>query len=74
VFCIRHKRIADGYRKVSFSGLSFQIPGVDPHDDVELHLIPDESKNLVEVRFWAHDRLLHSLNIPISSVDKSVHF
>jgi hypothetical protein len=74
VFCIRYKRIADGYRKVSFSGLSFQIPGIDPHDDVELHLIPDESKNLVEVRFWAHNKLLHSLNIPISSVDKSVHF
>ena len=74
VFCIRYKRIADGYRKISFSGLSFQIPGVDPHDDVELHLIPDESKNLVEVRFWAHNKLLHSLNIPISSVDKSVHF
>jgi hypothetical protein len=74
VFCIRYKRIADGYRKISFSGLSFQIPGIDPHDDVELHLIPDESKNLVEVRFWAHNKLLHSLNIPISSVDKSVHF
>jgi hypothetical protein len=74
VLCIRYKRIADGYRKVSFSGLSFQIPGIDPHDDVELHLIPDESKNLVEVRFWAHNKLLHSLNIPISSVDKSVHF
>jgi hypothetical protein len=74
VFCIRYKRIADGYRKISFSGLSFQIPGVDPHDDVELHLIPDESKNLVEVRFLAHNKLLHSLNIPISSVDKSVHF
>ena len=74
VFCIRYKRIADGYRKVSFSGLPFQIPGIDPHDDVELHLIPDESKNLVEVRFWAHNKLLHSLNIPISSVDKSVHF
>lgn len=74
VFCIRHKRIADGYRKISFSGLSFQIPGVDPHDDVELHLIPDESKNLVEVRFWAHNKPLHSLNIPISSVDQIVHF
>jgi hypothetical protein len=74
VFCIRHKRIADGYRKVSFSGLSFQIPGVDPHEDVELHLIPDETKNLVEVRFWSHNKLLHSLNIPISSVDQLVHF
>jgi len=68
VFCIRYKRIADGYRNVSFSGLSFQIPGVDPHDDVELHLIPDESKNLVEIRFWVQDKVLHSLNIPISSV------
>ena len=43
VFCIRHKRVADGYRKISVAGHSFQIPGIDPRSDVDLHFVPDET-------------------------------
>jgi hypothetical protein len=74
VFCIRHKRIADGYRKVSICGQSIQIPGIDPREDVELHITPDEIKNLVEIRFWAHNKFVHSVNLPISDIEKAVHF
>ena len=28
VFCIRHTRVADGYRKISFAGHSIQIPNI----------------------------------------------
>jgi len=37
VFCIRYKRIADGYRKISVGGPSFQLPGIDPIGDT-VHL------------------------------------
>jgi hypothetical protein len=74
VFCIRHARIADGYRKVSVAGYSFQISGIVPHEDVEIHFVPDEAKAQVELRFWANDKLVHSANLPISSVQKTVHF
>jgi hypothetical protein len=74
VFCIRHARVADGYRKVTVGGHSFQIPDIVAREDVEIHFIPDEQKSLVEIRFWANDKLVHSAYLPISSVEKMVHF
>jgi hypothetical protein len=74
IFCIRHKRVADGYRKVSLLGYTFQIPGIEPREDVELHFIPDETKSLVEVRFWAHHKLVQSANLPMENFNKTVHF
>lgn len=74
VFCLHHTRTADGYRKISIGGYSLQIPGIEPRDDVQLHLIPDETKNLVEIRFWAANQLVHTANLPIASLPKTVHF
>lgn len=74
VFCIKHSRVADGYRKISIGGHSFQISGIVPREDVEIHFIPDESKSIVELRFWANDKLVHSANLSISSLQKTVHF
>jgi len=74
VFCIRLKRVADGYRKVSVAGLSFQIPGIQPREDIELHFVPNEEKNHVEIRFWGEAGLVHTATLPIAEVQKSVHF
>jgi hypothetical protein len=74
VFCIRHKRIADGYRKISVAGQSFQIHGIEPREDVDLHFVPDQSKNQVEIRVWASGKLVHTVYLPIASLDKTVHF
>jgi hypothetical protein len=74
VFCIRYKRISDGYRKVSVGGYSIQIPGIEPRDEVDLHFVPNENKNQVEIRFWASSKLVHITNLPIASLNKMVHF
>lgn len=74
VFCIRHKRIADGYRKISFAGQTIPIPAIEPREEVELHLVPDETKSLVEIRIWAHKMLVHQMNLPITEIGKAVHF
>ncbi len=74
IFCIRHSRVADGYRKVSIAGQTFQISGIEPREAVELHLIPDEAKNLVEIRVWAHKKMVHHFNLPIADIEKAVHF
>ena len=74
IFCLRHKRIADGYRKISISGHSVQIPGIEPREEVELHFVPDVANNLVEIRFWAHAQLVHSANLPLSALQNAVHF
>jgi transposase len=74
VFCIRQKRTADGYRKISIGGHSIQIPGIEPREELEVHFVPDETKNLVELRIWASGNLVHTLNMPISDLGTTVHF
>ena len=74
IFCIRHNRVADGYRKISIAGQTYQISGIEPREAVELHLIPDEAKNLVEIRVWAHKKMVHHFNLPIAEIEKAVHF
>jgi len=74
VFCIRLKRVADGYRKVSIAGHVFQIPGILPRDDVDLHFVPNETKDQVEVRFWTEGKMVYSTHLPLASLDKTVHF
>lgn len=72
VFCLRHTRTADGYRKISLAGHVLQIPGIEPRDDLELHLIPDETKNLVEIRIWNSTKLVHTTHLPISILQKTI--
>lgn len=74
IFCLRHTRTADGYRKISIGGHILQIPGIEPRDDLDLHLVPDETKNLVEIRIWASGKLVHTAHLPIPNLQKTVHF
>lgn len=72
VFCLRHTRTADGYRKISIAGHVLQIPGIEPRDDVDIHLVPNEPKNLVEVRIWTSAKLVHTLHLPITILQKTI--
>lgn len=74
VFCLRYKRVADGYRRISIAGQTLQIPHIEPRADVEIHLVPDELKNQVEMRCWVSGKCVHSVFLPLSAVDKTVHF
>lgn len=49
------------------------MPHVPPHVEVEIHLVPDFSKQLIEVRIWWSDQLVHSVNLPMA-LAKKVHF
>ena len=74
VFCIRHHRVADGYRRITIVGQSIQIPGIQPREEIDLHFIPDVAKDLVEIRFWANGKLVHTANLPLNALEKVVHF
>jgi hypothetical protein len=74
VFCLRYQRTADGYRKISIAGHSIQIPRIEPRSEVELHLVPEESKDVVELRCWVAGKLVHSLQLPMAILDQAVHF
>jgi len=63
LFSLREKRTADAYRKVSFGKTEFKVPGVNPYDEVELHMIPNEQTGLTGIRFWHKGKLAEIQNI-----------
>jgi len=48
VFCLRDTRIVDGYRRISVFNKSIEVPKVSLREDVELHLVPDLSRQTIE--------------------------
>jgi hypothetical protein len=68
VFCFRTTRTVDGYRRISIDRNSIDVPKVDIREDVELHLVPDATRNLVEVRIWFKDKMIHSVNLPLNQI------
>lgn len=52
IFCLRTTRTVDAYRRISINKLQLTVPGVPPRQQVELRLVPDEKKQLVQIRFW----------------------
>jgi len=66
VFCLRASRTLDGYRRISLDRHSIEVPQVDVREDVELRLVPDLEKNVLEVRIWFEDKMVHSVNLPLN--------
>lgn len=65
VFCLSETRIVDGYRHISIDKNSIEVPKVDVHEDVQIHLVPDIDKNVMEVRIWSLDKLVHTTHLPL---------
>jgi transposase len=68
VFCLRTTRIVDGYRRISLDRHSIEVPKVEVREDVDLHLVPDLAKNILEVRIWFKDKMVHSVNLPLNEI------
>lgn len=58
VFCLRATRVVDAYRKISLHNLKITVPKVPPNYPVELRMVPDHEKQLVDVRFWFKGELV----------------
>jgi hypothetical protein len=72
IFCLRTTRMVDGYRKISLFSESIEVPDVPLRDYVEIHMIPEVLRGVVEVRIWYHEKLAKRTNIPFPQ--KWVHF
>jgi len=66
VFCLRTTRTVDGYRRISLDRHSIEVPKVDVREDVDLRLVPNLTKNVLEVRIWFQGNLVHSVNLPLN--------
>ena len=67
VFCLSETRVVDGYRRISIDNNSIEVPKVDVREDVQIHLVPDIDKNVMEVRIWSLDKLVHTTHLPLTN-------
>jgi hypothetical protein len=65
VFCLRETRVVNGYRRISLFNHTIEVPNVELHEEVEIHLVPDTAKQVMEIRIWWNDRMVHSVALPL---------
>jgi len=66
VFCLRERRMVNGYRRISLYGHEIDVPKAPVLDDVELHLIPDQARQILDIRIWSGNRLIQSTTLPLA--------
>jgi len=72
VFCLREKRMVNTYRKISLFKHVVEVPNVPLREYVDVHLVPDEAKQLMNIRIWWNDKMVHSVSLPLHGF--RVHF
>jgi len=72
VFCLREKRIVNGYRRISLFKHVIEVPNVPLREDVDVHLVHDEGKQLMHIRIWWNRKMVHSISLPLQGF--RVHF
>jgi hypothetical protein len=73
VFCLREKRVVNGYRRISLANHEIVVPKVPLREEAELHLIPNLSNNSLEVRIWWENQMVQNEFFPLSEFPR-VHF
>jgi len=73
LFCLIEKRTTDGYGKVSFFGQQIHVPHVPLREEVDIHLVPNPSKQAIEIRIWWNNRLSCAVTYPLNQFPR-VHF
>lgn len=73
IFCLRERRMVNGYRKIFVFNHEMLVPHVPLRDEVEVHLVPDVEKGALEVRIWWDNRMVHSVAYPLNQFPR-VHF
>jgi len=73
VFCLREKRMVNGYRRISLFNHEIEVPKVPLREEVEVHLVPDTGRGALEVRIWWNNQMVHSAPYPLKEFPR-VHF
>lgn len=72
VFCLRETRMVNGYRRISLFNHTIDVPRTDPYEEVEIHLVPDVIREVMEIRIWCKHQMVHTVNLPLEGF--KVHF
>lgn len=73
IFCLRAQRKTDGYKRVSFDSLTFELKNAEPCRDTELHLTPDATSGTARIRFFQDRRFVEEKRVKLSML-KTVRF
>jgi hypothetical protein len=73
VFCLREKRMVNGYRKISLFNHEIPVPHVPLREEVQVHLVPDVERGTMEVRIWWESQMVQSVIYPLKEFP-GVHF
>jgi hypothetical protein len=65
VFCLRETRVVNGYRRISLFNHTIEVPNVELYEDVDIHMIPDTAKQIMEIRIWWNGKMVHSVVLPL---------
>lgn len=72
VFCLQETRVTNGYGRISLFNHEIRVANVPLRQQVDVHLIPDTAKNLMQIRIWHQDALAHTVDLPLDGF--RVHF
>lgn len=73
VFCLREKRMVNGYRRISLFNHEIEVPKAPLREEVEVHLVPDNVREALDVRIWWNCQMVHSVTYPLKAFPR-VHF
>ncbi len=66
VFCMRERRIVNGYRRISLFNHQIQVPNVPLYEEVDVHMVLDTKKHAMQIRLWWNQQMVHQLSLPLS--------
>jgi hypothetical protein len=72
VFCMREQRMVNGYRRISLFKHEIEVPKVPLREYVDVHMVPDTTKQVMHIRIWWNEKMVHSLSLPLKGF--RVHF
>jgi hypothetical protein len=65
VFCLRERRTVNAYRRISLLNHEIRVPDVPLREEVEVHMVPEPKRDVMELRIWWNNDLVHSLALPL---------
>ena len=72
IFCLRETRVINGYGRISLFNHEIRVANVPLRQEVDVHLVPDPGRSIMQVRIWFQDALAHSVDLPLEGF--RVHF
>ncbi len=64
--------MVDAYRRISLHGHDIQVPHTPLREYVDVHMVPDLEKSMMDIRIWWSGSMVRSLTLPLDGF--RVHF